>query len=102
MSAWNLSRQSTMNCLSADNLTINSFVTYKRSELCEVRLRFCSTSKRTPQERRFRFRDVSYHHRRNHCIVQLQMRHPPQPMGCQEQLGFGKECRGIGDQPLLG
>ncbi len=29
MNAWNLSRQSTMNCVSADNLTINSFVTYK-------------------------------------------------------------------------
>ena len=48
MNAWNLSRQSTMNCVPTDNLTINSFVTYKRSELCEVRLRFCSTSKRTP------------------------------------------------------
>ena len=29
MNAWNLSRQSTMNCIPADNLTINSFVTYK-------------------------------------------------------------------------
>lgn len=36
-----------MFCVATNNLTINSFVTHKRSELCVVRLRFCSTSKRT-------------------------------------------------------
>ena len=50
MNAWNLSRQSTTNCVSTDNLTINSFVTYKESDLCEVHLRFCSTR-----------RDSTYH-----------------------------------------
>ena len=30
------------------------------------------------------------------------MRHSPQSMGCQEQPGFGKKFRRIGNQPLLG
>lgn len=41
---------------------MNSFVNRKKSELCVVRLRFCSTSKERSQEERFRSRDVSYHH----------------------------------------